>query len=188
MTGDNTIDIQPLERACAPEWSQRSLTQIIAHILEWYSTPIERLLEKLPHTTAALPTDSAAKKVLQDRVGEIFYSVQDIVETHMLLEGNALFPVLIAAEYPDLMLIRRTGKELSDLLDRVGAEHKLIGRLVYDLEEAVRPIVSLPLLHRPMVLSWTLDMTRLAQLIKQQVAFEDRCILPRATQIFRRLP
>ena len=183
-----TSETEAPEWACASDWSERPLLQVVAHVLEWYWAPVERILETLPHAMSEPPTDHAANKVLQERIGEIFTALQDAVETHMLLEGNALFPVIIAAERPELTLVRRSGKDLTDLLERVNNEHKLIGRLVYDLEEAVRPMVSLSLLHRPAALRWTLQMIRLAQLLKRQVQFEDRYVLPRALQLFRRLP
>jgi iron-sulfur cluster repair protein YtfE (RIC family) len=172
---------------CGPEWSARSLTELVAHLTERYRRSTHERLEAI-HDALITPkrwSSERSEAAYCDFV-DLFRCLADHVQSHLLLEDCALLPIVIAVEHPDVLAVRHSGDDVLNLVLRVADDHQQIRYLLDGLERSIQPNLSWTLLqperHVPVA-----DLQALALLLREQFDLEDRCLWPRAQQLFRQL-
>jgi iron-sulfur cluster repair protein YtfE (RIC family) len=170
------------------EWISRTLTELIAHIGERYRRATERRLDAVG---LALAEASAPPRPLQSvvsRLREMFAALDEQVGAHMKIEFDLLFPTIIALEHPQVLAARQSAAFVERLARQVTQDHARIRGLLDSLDSTVGPSLTHSLVQSPQLVMLIADVMTLTLQLRQQLELEDRCLWPRAGQLFRQLP
>jgi iron-sulfur cluster repair protein YtfE (RIC family) len=186
MTTTETESAPPL---CAPEWDARSLTELVAHLSERYRAStherlaaIRRRLQE-PRWWLEDPCEAAYGYLV-----DVFARLCEQVERHMSAEDNMLLPLVIAIEHPQVLSIRQSRDEVTRLVARVADEHRYIRYLLDELKSATRLLVSVSPSPSEKNIGLVSEVATFSMLLREQLDLEDRCLWPRALELFRQLP
>lgn len=182
-----TTDI-PESRAISPEWASRPITHLIAHLIDQYRAATQERIEVISERLAGRPfwTDGSLDvAIAYNSILNVFTMLAQKAHTHMLLEDVVLFPVVMAAEHPEVITSRRSRDEIERLIARVADEHRQIRRLVRELTDAVSAFASQAGSESHEAFRLAGDLTTFATLLKGQIALEDGNLWPRALELIR---
>ena len=172
---------------CPSEWRSRSLARLVAHLREQYRTPAQLCLDALSDLFLRPRWTGKPSEPAYVRVFEAFTTLEQQVRMHMALEDNGLIPLVLAIEHPELVSVRRSRAECEELVTKALDDHQRIERSIDMLESGIRPLVMVALfqpLEQRLVLD---DVATLALLLREQMALEEKCLWPRAMELFRAL-
>jgi iron-sulfur cluster repair protein YtfE (RIC family) len=175
------------ESPCPSEWQSRSLARLVAHLSEQYRTPAELCLDALSDLFFRPRWIGKPSEPIYEGAIEAFTTVEQLVRAHMALEDNLLIPLVLAIEHPELVSVRRLRGECEELVAKALDDHQRIERSIEMLERGIRPLVMVALFQpqeQRLVLD---DVATLALLLREQIALEDKCLWPRAMELFRAL-
>ena len=170
------------------EWNCRTLTELIAHIGERYRRATERRFDTVRQ---ALAEASAPRGPLESTLGllrETFAVLEEQVGAHMKIEFDLLFPTIIALEHPQVLAVRQSSAFVGRLTTQVTADHVRIRALLDRLDEAMGPSLAHSLVQSPRLVMLIADVMTVCLQLRQQLELEDRCLWPRAQQLFHQLP
>ena len=177
----------PTESPCPTEWRSRSLARLVAHLGDRYRTPTELCLDALNDLFFRPRWVGQPSELIYERAIEAFTTLEQRVRAHMALEDNLLIPLVLAIEHPELVSVRRSRAECVELVTKALDEHQQIERSIDELEGGIQRLGKVALFQpqeQRLVLD---DVTTLALLLREQIALEDRCLWPRAMELFRAL-
>jgi iron-sulfur cluster repair protein YtfE (RIC family) len=170
------------------EWNCRTLTELIAHIGERYRRATERRFDTVRQ---ALAEASAPRGPLESTLGllrETLAVLEEQVGAHMKIEFDLLFPTIIALEHPQVLAVRQSSAFVGRLTTQVTADHVRILALLDRLDEAMGPSLAHSLVQSPRLVMLIADVMTVCLQLRQQLELEDRCLWPRAQQLFHQLP
>jgi iron-sulfur cluster repair protein YtfE (RIC family) len=172
---------------CPSEWRSRSLARLVAHLSDRYRSPTELCLDALNDLFFRPRWSGKPGEPVYERAIEAFTTVEQLVRAHMALEDNLLIPLVLAIEHPELVSVRRLRVECEELVAKALDDHQRIERSIDMLERRIQPLVMVALFQpqeQRLVLD---DVATLALLLREQMALEDKCLWPRAIELFRAL-
>ncbi len=170
---------------CEPEWIARPVSELARHITECYHQHTHEELPLLINAAHRLVrTLDAAHAPLVSALLTLLTELREDVQTHAWAESDLLFPLLTAHEQP--APARRAAPESLDRLARALAdEHvRIRGTLARMTEQLGMPIGDA---DDPFG-DWSDLRERLLRLrdhVLEELAFEERCLLPRVQRIAR---
>jgi hypothetical protein len=182
-----TSDSDLTESPCPGEWRSQSLARLVAHLSDRYRSPTELCLDALSDLFFRPRWTGKPSEPVYERGIEAFTTLEQQVRAHMALEDNQLIPLVLALEHPELVSVRRPRAECEELVGKALDDHRRIGRSIDLLERGLRPLVVVALFQpeeQRLVLD---DVATLALLVREQIAIEDKCLWPRAIDLFRTL-
>jgi iron-sulfur cluster repair protein YtfE (RIC family) len=184
VTSSDRTDPTCLER----EWISRPLTELIAHIGERYRGAIERRFDTvgLALAEASAPSEPLASALTILR--ETFTALDEHVGAHMKIEFDVLFPTIIALEHPQVLAVRQSAAFVGRLTAQVTHDHANIRSLLETLDRAIEPSLAHSLVQSPQFVMLIADVLTLTLTLRQQLELEDRCLWPRALELFSQLP
>jgi hypothetical protein len=172
---------------CPSEWRSRSLARLVAHLSDRYRSPIELCLDALSDVFFRPRWTGKPSEPRYERAIEAFIALEQQVRTHIALEDNRLIPLVLAIEHPELVSVRRSRAECEELVKKALDDHQRIERSIDMLEAGIRPL-AMAALFQPLEQRLVLDeLATLALLLREQMALEDKCLWPRAIELFRAL-
>ena len=180
-----TSDSDLTESPCPGEWRSQSLARLVAHLSDRYRSPTELCLDALSDLFLRPRWTGKPSEPVYERGIEAFTTLEQQVRAHMALEDNLLIPLALALEHPELVSVRRSRVECEELITKALDDHQRIERSIDMLERSIRPLVMVALFQpqeQRLVLD---DVTTLALLLREQMALEDKCLWPRAMELFR---
>ena len=170
----------PVIAECEPEWQSRSVSVLATHISGVYH---ERLRGELPILTrhvAALSTRFSDVRVFHLRVlSGLLSELRDEVNAHAWTEDDLLFPVLAACENPSILTTTLTSDRLVRLVDSLAADHMRIRQVLARITSHIADVKA----QAAEVPDWADLIVRVEKLRDyklEEMALEDRCLLPRA--------
>ena len=173
----------PVITECEPEWQSRSVTVLATHISGVYH---ERLRDELPILTrqvAALSTHFSDVRVFHLRaLAGLLGELRNEVDPHAWTEDDLLFPVLAACENPSILTTTLTSHRLVRLVDSLAADHMRIRQVLARITSHVADVKA----QAAEVPDWAELIVRIEKLRDyklEEMALEDRCLLPRARAI-----
>jgi iron-sulfur cluster repair protein YtfE (RIC family) len=174
---------------CAPEWASRSLTQLIAHLTDRYRSSTAQRFDEIEAMLLEEPRWSeGTSRAAFDRLVGVVRQLDEMVHAHMLLEDHVLHPLVVAAEYPEVVSVCRSRADIERLVTRIRSEHTQILHMADDLQRSALRMTSV-LLSEPVKGTRLIrHVAALAMWLREQLNLEDRCLWPRALELFRRLP
>ena len=182
-TSENDLTESP----CPGEWRSRSLARLVAHLSDRYRSPTELCLDALSDLFFRPRWSGKPSEPPYARAIEAFTTLEQQVRAHMALEDNRLIPLVLAIEHPELVSVRRSRAECVELVTKALDEHQQIERSIDTLEGGIQLLGKIALfqpLEQRLVLD---DVATLALLLREQMALEDKCLWPRAIELFRAL-
>jgi iron-sulfur cluster repair protein YtfE (RIC family) len=175
------------ESPCPSEWRSRSLARLVAHLSDQYRSPTELCLDALSDLFFRPRWTGKPSEPVYERAIEAFTTLEQQVRAHLMFEDNRLIPLVLAIEHPELVSVRRSRVECEELVAKARDDHRRIERSIDMLEGGIRPLAMVALfqpLEQRVVLD---DVATLALLLREQMALEDKCLWPRAIELFRAL-
>ena len=123
-----------------------------------------------------------------ERAIEAFTTLEQRVRAHMVLEDNLLIPLVLAIEHPELVSVRRS----RDGMRGAGQEQRWTitgrsGARSMSWSAASRPLATVRSFQPQEQMLVLDDVATLALLLREQIALEDKCLWPRAIELFRAL-
>jgi hypothetical protein len=103
------------------------------------------------------------------------------------VEDNRLIPLVLAIEHPELVVRPPITRGMRGMVTKALDEHQQIERSIDTLEGGIQLLGKVALfqpLEQRLVLD---DVATLALLLREQMALEDKCLWPRAIELFRAL-
>ena len=183
MNSPDTTTVTPVDR----EWTSRTLTELIAHIGERYRRATDRRLDAVGLALAEASAPPGPLEPVLTRLRETFAELDEHVGAHMKIEFDLLFPTIIALEHPQVLAVRDSAGFVGGLTTQVAQDHASIRRLLDALDGVIGPSLVHSLLQSPDLVVLIADVMTLALQLRQQLNLEDRCLWPRASELFRQL-
>ena len=172
---------------CPSEWRSRSLARLVAHLTDQYRSPTELCLDALSDLFFRPGWTGKPREPVYERAIEAFTTLEQQVRTHLTFEDNRLIPLVLALEHPELVSVRRSRAECVELVTKTLDEHRRIERSIDTVEGGIR-LSGTVALFQPREQRLVLDdVATLALLLREQMALEDKCLWPRAMELFRAL-
>jgi iron-sulfur cluster repair protein YtfE (RIC family) len=179
----NNLLLTPVVAACEPEWQSRPVSVLATHISGVYH---ERLRDELPVLTrqvAALSTHFSDVRVFHMRaLAGLLGELRNEVDPHAWTEDDLLFPVLAACENPSVLTTTLTSDRLVRLVESLAADHvkirQVLARITTHIANVKQMASGVP--------DWAELIVRVEKLRDyklEEIALEDRCLLPRARAI-----
>jgi iron-sulfur cluster repair protein YtfE (RIC family) len=166
----------------------RTLTELIAHIGERYPRAIERRLDAVGVALAEASTPPGPLQSAVSCLRETFAALDEQVGAHMKIEFDLLFPTIIALEHPQVLAPRQSAAFVGRLATQVTQDHARIRGLLDALDSTIGPSLAHSLVQSPQLVMLIADVMTLTLQLRQQLELEDRCLWPRASELFRQLP
>jgi hypothetical protein len=159
----------------------------VAHLSDQYRSPTELCLDALNDLFLRPRWSGKPGEPVYERAIEAFTTLDQQVRTHVTFEDNRLMPLVLAIEHPELVSVRRSRVECEELVTKALDDHRRIERSIDTLEGGIR-LVGMVTLFQPLEQRLVLDdVATLALLLREQMALEDKCLWPRAIELFRAL-
>jgi hypothetical protein len=175
------------ESPCPSEWRSRSLARLVAHLSDQYRSPTELCLDALSDLFFRPRWTSQPSEPVYEHAIEAFTTLEQQVRAHLMFEDNRLIPLVLAIEHPELVSVRRSRVECEELVTKALDDHRRIERSIDTLEGGIR-LLGMVALFQPLEQRLVLDdVATLALLLREQMALEDKCLWPRAIELFRAL-
>jgi iron-sulfur cluster repair protein YtfE (RIC family) len=179
----NNLLLVPEVADCVPEWQARPVSVLATHISGVYH---ERLRDELPILTrqvAALSSHFGDVRVFHLRAfAGLLGELRNEVDPHAWTEDDLLFPVLAACENPSILTTTLTSGRLVRLVDSLAADHirirQVLARITSHIADVKAQAAEVP--------DWAELIVRVEKLRDfklEEMALEDRCLLPRARAI-----
>jgi hypothetical protein len=182
-----TSDSDLTESPCPGEWRSQSLARLVAHLSDRYRSPTELCLDALSDLFFRPRWTGKPSEPVYERAIEAFTTLEQQVRAHLTFEDNRLIPLVLAIEHPELVSVRRSRVECVELVTKALDDHRRIERSIDTLEGGIR-LLGIIALFQPLELRLVLDdVATLALLLREQMALEDKCLWPRAIELFRAL-
>ena len=170
----------PVITECEPEWQSRSVSALATHISGVYH---ERLRDELPILTrqvAALSTRFSDVRVFHLRVlSGLLSELRNEVDPHAWTEDDLFFPVLAACENPTVLTTTLTPDRLLRLVESLASDHVVIRQVLAQISTHISQVAQ----QASEVPEWAELIERVQRLRDyklEEMALEDRCLLPRA--------
>jgi iron-sulfur cluster repair protein YtfE (RIC family) len=175
--------------SCTCEWASRSLTELIAHLTDRYRSATAQHFEEIEAMLLAEPSwTTGASQAAFDHLLDVLRRLDEMVHAHSLLEDHVMHPLVVAVEYPDVVSVCRSRSDIERLVSRITHEHVQISQLVDDLQRAALRTTAVLLAHPPKGTRVIRQIAALGMWLREQLTLEDRCLWPRALELFRKLP
>ena len=169
------------------DWIARTLTELIAHIGERYRRATERRLDAIGLALAEAIAPPGPPEEALAGLRETFIALDEHIGAHAKIEYDLLFPTIIALEHPQVLAVRQHAAFVRRLTEEVARDHTRIRELLSAVETGLGPLLKLSLVQANHLVMLVANITTLALQLRQQLDLEDRCLWPRAGELFRQL-
>lgn len=169
------------------EWISRTLTELIAHLGERYRRETERRLDAVGLALAEASAQNGPLDCVLTRLREAFAALDEQVGAHTKVECDLLFPTIIALEHPQVLAVRQPAALVERLATQVTHDHDRIRELLDTLDSTIGPSLAHSLTQSPALVMLIAHVMTLTLQLRQQLDLEDRCLWPRASELFRQL-
>ena len=184
---DVTISDPTAHTSFDREWISRTLTELIAHIGERYRRETERRLDAVGLALAEASAPDGPLDGALTRLREVFAVLDEQVGAHTKVEFDLLFPTIIALEHPQVLAVRQPAELVERLASQVIQDHDRIRALLDTLDSTIGPSLAHSLTKSPALVMLIAHVMTLTLQLRQQLELEDRCLWPRASELFRQL-
>jgi iron-sulfur cluster repair protein YtfE (RIC family) len=179
----NTLLLAPEVADCEAEWQSRSVSVLATHISGVYHEHLRDELPILTRQVAALSTHFSDVRVFHLRgLAGLLGELRNEVDPHAWTEDDLLFPVLAACENPTILTTTLTSDRLVRLVDSLAADHMRIRQVLARITGHIADMKT----QASEVPDWAeliVRVERLRDFKLEEMALEDRCLLPRARAI-----
>src|SRR5215203_7213894 len=175
----------PSPGPCDPEWTSRSLTELVTHLSVTYRRATRQRIDVIRVLLRRVwPFDEGPRHADLGRLANIFDLLDDAVDQHIWLEADVLCPAIVRLERPGTIFEAGACDALRQMVMMVADEHRRIRTILGQLARAVCdiPTASLPLPCEQALLVSDLEM--LGLILNEQMDLEDRCLWSRALDLF----
>ena len=169
------------------EWISRTLTELIAHIGERYRREIERRIDAVGLALEEASAPAGPLECALTRLREAFAALDEHVGAHTKVEFDLLFPTIIALEHPQVLAVRQPAALVERLATQVTQDHARIRALLDTIDSTIGPSLAHSLTQSPALVMLIAHLMTLTVQLRRQLELEDRCLWPRANELFRQL-
>jgi iron-sulfur cluster repair protein YtfE (RIC family) len=174
----------PTRTPCDPEWSSKSLTELVAYLNQRYRRPLQQRLESIRSLLGQEASfENGDRRAAYERLGNSFERLRGTLDEHAWLEDEVLCPAVARVEYCIGAADPRAREALCMLVTTVADEHRLIRTRLDELERELGSVTRCALSPHEALLVADLEMLEL--LLSEQMELEDRCLWPRALTLLQ---
>jgi iron-sulfur cluster repair protein YtfE (RIC family) len=173
----------PASAPCEPEWSSRSLTELVAFLSQRYRRVIQERIDAVASLLQEIRLSDQERFTAYQHVAAVFRSLREAITEHVWLEDEILCPAIVKVEY-DLASTHEGAREaFNEMILTVHNEHRHLRRMIDGIGQALAVITRSPGVPEEEVLPS--ELAELGKLLDEQLALEERCLWPRAVLLFQ---